>query len=418
MGRCTANRNAGFDEDAQSAAKVTSWWRMGPRVEVLLVAWFLGGASAATCAAEPPSLRIEIAGETDTVYDWKQDRCGPKETVDAPPRAFRDSHGNIHLFASHDTLRQFVGPSLDSVRYDCRILRKSDLKDAPELYADHQWLVAPYTLDGEHVFGLVHNEFNGHARPALCPSRNYGRCWANSLTLISSQDGGETYQERAPPANLVAALPYPYVGDIGFPVGYFQPSNIVSLDGYYYALIRATRYRDQENGICVMRTNDLADPASWRAWNGSAFSVRFVNPYLEKVESAKEHVCTPLSTGFGNMGGLARDPASGAFFLVATGAVSGGTPDAVFGIVAGASYDLIHWSKPVLVWADPVAPGRLGDPRASDRDPSLLDPTSDSWNFDTIGARPYVYFVRMNVDNGPYDRRLLRTPVRITISPP
>jgi len=387
-------------------------------VEIFLIAWLLGGTCAPARGAVPPSLTIEIMGDADTVYDWKRDRCELKETVDAPPRAFRDSHGTVHLFASHDTLRQFVGTSLDNVRYDCRILHKSDLRDAPQYYADHQWLVAPYTLNGEHIVGLVHNEFNGHTRPALCPSRNYSRCWANSLTLITSEDGGYTYQERTPPGNLVAALPYQYVGDIGFPVGYFQPSNIVAFDGYFYAFIRAMRYRDQENGICVMRTNQLDDPTSWRAWNGSSFSVRFVNPYVEKPESVREHVCRPLNTGFGNMGGLARDPVTGAFVLVATGAVGGGTPDAVFGIVAAASYDLINWSTPVLVWADPVAPERLGDPRASDRDPSLLDPTSNAWNFDTIGARPYVYFIRMNVDNGPYDRQLLRIPIRITISPP
>jgi hypothetical protein len=29
----------------------------------------------------------------------------------------------------------------------------------------------------------------------------------------------------------------------------------------------------------MMRTNDLMDPASWRAWNGSDYSVSFVSPY-------------------------------------------------------------------------------------------------------------------------------------------
>jgi hypothetical protein len=369
-------------------------------------------------AAEVPTLSVDVTGQPETIYDWNRDRCSAKETVDAPPRAFRDSRGSVHLFASHDTLRQFLGSSLDSVRYDCRILRKSDLENPPERYADHQWLAAPFTLDGKVIYGLVHNEFNGHTRPDLCPSRNYGRCWANSITLITSKDGGETYEERTPPAHLVAALPYEYVGDIGFPIGYFQPSNIVALDGYYYVLIRATQYRDQANGICLMRTRDLGDPSSWRAWNGFDFSVRFVNPYLEKVQDAKEHVCTPLKAEFGNMGGLAREPVSGAFVAVTTGAINAGQANAVYGIVAAATYDFIHWSKPVLLWADPTGPNRLGDPRASDRDPSLLDPASDSWNFDTIASRPYVYFVRMNVDNGPYDRRLLRTPIRISIAPP
>jgi hypothetical protein len=70
------------------------------------------------------------------------------------------------------------------------------------------------------------------------------------------------------------------------------------------------------------------------------------------------------------------------------------------------------------IWADPSGGKNEGDPRATDRDPSLLDPTSDSRNFDTIGSRPYVYFVPMNPDNRPYDRRLMRVPIRITVTAP
>jgi len=379
---------------------------------------FSAFACAGAQAAEPPNVEIAVVGEPETIYDWSRDRCDAKETVDAPPRAFRDAHGSVHLLATHDTLRQFVGPSLDHVQYDCRVLRRSELDDAPERYADHQWLAAPYTLDGTTIFGLVHNEYNGHLRPALCPSRQYSRCWANSLTWLVSHDRGQTYQEPPPPSHVVAVLPYRYEGDVGHPIGYFQPSNIIALDGAYYALVRATQYRDQAGGMCVMRTRDLTDPHSWRAWDGSAFVVPFADPYTEAIDDPRKHLCTPLQWNWGNMGGMARDPASGAFVIVMTGAVNGGRPDAVFGVVAAASYDLVHWSRPTLVWADPSGSHRAGDPYASDCDASLLDPTSKSLNFDTLGTRPYVYFIRKNVAHQPYDRRLMRMPVRITLVPP
>lgn len=379
----------------------------------------LGVLGAATASAGPaPSLGIEVAGQPETIYEWTRNRCDPRETVDAPPRAFRDSSGTVHLYASHDTLRQFLGRSLDDVRYDCRAIRRSTQDDRPEMYADHQWLAAPYTVDGRVIYALVHNEFQGNLRPALCPSRQYIRCWFNALTLMISRNGGQSYEQPAPPAHLVAALPYRYVGDIGFPVGYFQPSNIVELSGYYYALIRATRYLDQPNGVCVMRTMDLADPASWRAWNGSDFSVRFIDPYTAKIDDPRQHLCSPVKGDLATMGGMARDKASGAFVLITKGAVGRPQQDPVLGIWARTSYDLVDWSNPVLVWADPSGGKNEGDPRATDRDPSLLDPTSDSRNFDTIGSRPYVYFVRMNPDNRPYDRRLMRVPIRITVTAP
>src|SRR3712207_8803386 len=45
----------------------------------------------------------------------------------------------------------------------------------------------------------------------------------------------------------------------------------------------------------VMRTTDLADPKSWRAWGGAGFDVRFINPYLEPDERPEDHVCQPVS---------------------------------------------------------------------------------------------------------------------------
>ena len=42
----------------------------------------------------------------------------------------------------------------------------------------------------------------------------------------------------------------------------------------------------------MMRTNTLMDPASWRAWDGSAYTVPFADPYTLTPGSEKNHICT------------------------------------------------------------------------------------------------------------------------------
>jgi hypothetical protein len=359
-------------------------------------------------------------GDAEVIFDWKRDRCDHTDTPDAPARAFRDYSGTVHLLAVQHTLRQFTGPSLDSVRHRCGVIHESANDDRPSMYSDRQWLAAPYTLDGRQIFALVHNEFNGHLRPELCPSQVYSRCWENSLTLAISTDGGQTYAQSVPPTNLVAALPYRYRGDVGFPIGYFQPSNIVELGGYYYALFRSAHYLSQEAGICLIRTKLLSNASSWRAWDGKEFTVAFVNPYTSQIEDPRRHLCTTLKTTLPwNMGGVIRDPKSGAFVLATKGLVGDSQllHGRTIGIWAAASYDLLDWSRPVLVLADPSGATSYGDPRESDQDPSLLDPTSKSRDFDVIGNKPFVYFVRSNPDKRPYDRQLMRVPVQISIAP-
>ena len=49
-------------------------------------------------------------------------------------------------------------------------------------------------------------------------------------------------------------------------------------------------------GACLIRTADLADPASWRAWGGADFNVSLAaNAYLDDTVVPSEHICTPLT---------------------------------------------------------------------------------------------------------------------------
>ena len=49
--------------------------------------------------------------------------------------------------------------------------------------------VIAYTEDGETVYALIHNEYQGHQHPGYCPQNDYVACWDNSITLGISRDG-------------------------------------------------------------------------------------------------------------------------------------------------------------------------------------------------------------------------------------
>jgi hypothetical protein len=72
-------------------------------------------------------------------------------------------------------------------------------------------------------------------------------------------------------------------------------------------------FRAQRYGSCLIRTTDILDPASWRAWDGKDFTIRFVNPYREHAVP-ETHVCTPVGAGaVYDVGSLAIHQPTGKF---------------------------------------------------------------------------------------------------------
>jgi hypothetical protein len=364
---------------------------------------------------------VEIIGPQQTVFKWKTQACEPRDIPDAPARAYRDADGRVHLLASAHVSRAMVGPDLDHVKHECRVIMRSPLDAQPRLYADREWIASPYTTDGKTVFALIHDEYHGNQHAVgHCFTGTLLECWYNAITLARSDDGGLSFHPaEPPPGQLVAATPYRYKRFAG-PFGIFQPSNIVfnSKDGYYYVLMFAKGYRAQEEGSCLMRTNDLAKASSWRAWDGSKFSVSFVNPYVVRVAS-KSHLCEPVSPDkIGTMTqSLTYNTYFGKYLLVSpAGKYSPRKRRTVWGVYYSLSGDLIHWSEPKLIreteltWtyrcgdADPVAY------------PSVLDPKSRSRNFETTGRRPYLYFVRLHYSScaQTFNRDLVRVPIEFS----
>lgn len=346
---------------------------------------------------------VNIMGPEELVFDWSEEKCETEDIPDIPARAFRDAQGNVQLIASHFINRRMTGSDLDSLVRDCNVIMDSDHDPDPANFNNREWIFAPYTLDGTTVYTLVHNE---HVTAS----------WYNSLTLAVSTDSGATFAHAAPPGHLVASIPYPYEDGIE-PSGIFGGSNIIynPADEYYYAMLHLEERGLQQWGVGVMRTQDLADPTSWHAWNGTEFGVRFINPYLEPTADPVMHVCAPVSRdNIGKMtGSLTYNTYFGKFIMVGSeGKWDYGLGRIVYGFYYSLSDDLIHWSPRQLImegkpiWAEWL-PGDSTDY------PSLIDPNDTTRNFEVTDQECYLYFTRWH-EGTMYDRDLVRIPIQFT----
>lgn len=368
----------------------------------------------ATVDVPTVSATLRITGAAQVVFDWKRDACVPSDIPDTPARAFRDPRGRVHLLITHEEARASSGPSLGRVRHDCTIVFSSQRSPDPSVFADREWLAAPYALgNGRTIVALVHDEYQGNRHPGRCPSKSYTRCWFNAITLAVSRDGGRTFHHAArPPHQLVAALPDRYRPDAGT-VGLFEPSNIVRNpdDGFFYAVVQERGPDGTPSGTCVMRTNRLLDPSSWRAWDGTAFQLPFGNPYL-----GGGAVCPVVAKNeIADMNeSLTYNTALHAFLLVGAASSADASGAVVPGIYYSLSSNLVDWTPrrlvlraqlPWTVRCDGVKPIAY---------PSALDAASPSRSFETTGRSFFIYYTRFNV-GCPLgaDRDLLRIPVAL-----
>lgn len=339
-----------------------------------------------SCASLGP-----VAGTQDTNF-W---------TPDGPPRAYKDPANTTHLIVPHMLTYQFTGPSLDNLALDCnKYISTSAFDVNPANDNDASWPWSPYLLPDGRLFALFHHEYHGWAHvPPTCVFKDPPwpqNCWHPSLTFGIAADGkapGDGERIKRPVPNHVIAR-----WDGSDPVGgggFSDPTNIMlnPADGKYYmmALVRGLVTSNGDYDVmrnCVLRTSDLTNPAAWEAWNGSAF----VGPLHNGAS------CADVT---GQTNANASAPGSlvySTYFnrvLYLTFALR---PDGRHGffVRAALNNELTQWSAQTIVlgvrlpWGgDYVTPMQIGDPY-----PSFLDPDAGAANFDRIGQRPYLYWVR------------------------
>ena len=389
---------------------------------------FLFSAALGSCLVQPAlaaDQKINSSagwlGAPETVFDARQQGCDNLDIPDIGARAFRDDNGVVHLFSTHFSGRAMLGPSLDLVKHDCHVVYQSHEDPNPAHFADRSWLGSFYTIDGRRVVALLHTEFEAWTHPGMCAATNAdwpnrANCWWNVVTMAISENGGYDFLDPEPPHNLVASVPYPYdVNNTSGAFGYDSPTNILKVGAYYYAMIEDWPHRAQKYGACLIRTTNLFDNKSWRAWDGNDFTIRFANPYVEKIKSPEEHVCTPVGgASVYTPGSLSVHSPSKKYVTIQF------APDKRFGLSGlyiSTSSDMTHWGKPNLVASieSMLADEPVG--RWHYNYFSLLDPNSDDRNFGTITDDPYVYYVRTDMSVGYKSATLMRRRVHVRIEP-
>jgi hypothetical protein len=424
------------------AGKVASWSSSDPVLAPvsttgLLNTWRTGqvtvtatidGVTGQLALTLTPVLATATLGAREIVIDWTTDRCEDLDVPDGPARFVRAQDNSLVLF-SGNAPRYYVsrGAGFGSLARDCTqpVLVSRDLP-TPESYENWEWPWAIYR-DGATWHALVHNEFHDAVAATCRPgdSSPGNPCWYNSITHAVSTDGAKTFTKPLAPAHVVAPAPNAWVAPLpgevpvgnGTVEGYFNPSNIVhASDGYYYSFLMAipTRNWTEAQGLCVFRTNTLADPSSWRAWDGSGFNLRMTSPY---VTGGPATVCSFLDTVM-TQGQVEYNTYLERYMYVS---VSQGPFDVggrgVCGFFYALSADLVHWSRhQLLVEAQlPWCPADLQQPGVLDPQtvlyPSIVDHSDTTVNFERTGRTPYLYYTRFNAG---LDRDLVRVPLTIT----
>lgn len=374
---------------------------------ILLATGIAGSARSQPAALPAPSITVD--GPEEIVFDPKRDACDGHDVPDVPPRAYRDAAGKVRLFALHFENRALKGDTLDRLKLDCRVVFRGAGSGTPEAYDDRSWIAATWTGDGKTVYGLIHHEYQGNTHPGRCAKKDYMSCWYNSVLAVRSDDGGETFVKAARP--VVASAPFPQSVGQGRHRGFFNPTNIVSDGVWHYMIAATTGWDGQPGGACLFRTDTIADPARWRAFDGIGFDTAFFDPYRAKPDLTK--TCLTIGPFPAPVGSITRHRGSGQWIAVFQAAGGGRFPAS--GIYAAASKDLKSWSEARLIlptktlYDDPCGAGALNSY------PALIDRTAETRNFEDTGDTADLYLSRLRVDGCQHtsDRKLIRMRVRI-----
>jgi hypothetical protein len=358
-------------------------------------------------------------------------------------RAFRDFKGTVHLMAASAELFQNLGPTLEDVHHSCAPAFVSVGDPNPAHYNDQIWLSSFYTFDGLKIAALSHTEYHGWAHPGECNTTNLGDCEYDSDTYHLSTDGGYHYDSFPAPGNFVAGVPYKYTVD-GGPTGYSVDTPVIHYRDWFYAVTTSYTWPPDCSGDsgpnpCLIhggapiRTRDVFDPSSWRAWSGKDFSVSFADPYAKRISDPQAHIyaAVPYMSYIYAVNIFRRrhDAAGGDTentedFDHAEEFHKG---DIVFatlwdvydnllgpqGLYFSTTVDLVHWTKPTLVVTQEELLSH--DPAGSFYAYfSVLDPHAPDRNFTIAGNRAYLYYTRLS--NFTNDRVLFRQPLKLKLT--
>jgi len=361
---------------------------------------------------------LVITGDEEIVYDWSSDRCEYESVADLAMYPWKDNEGRIHFILPNSAgSYQMVGTDFSNLELQCQSpVSVSHGNPDPAMYDSHEWMGGKW-FDSETgiIHALVHNEYHAREYPTSgCVSISGLDCNWWTVNYAYSNDGGLTFEHDPAPNQFVYAPPYQFDPNAGRDVvGIDSQTNIIFLDGWYYTLLSLIGpYRDIPSGskVSIMRTNDLSDPSSWRAWDGEYFSIEPNNPYTNPIANPiipkAFNKVEALPTSISDNRYLEKyllsmlkynlqlyNPFIGRFEENNVAALS-------------LSDDLINWDYNI--------PYRFSS-KLYTQDllyPSIIDHGSSSQNFETSTQTPYLYFVRW-YNFWLLNRDVMRIPMKI-----
>jgi hypothetical protein len=339
-------------------------------------------------------------------------RCKTLDVPDIPVRAFKAAPGLVRMIEGSTNYHVMDGPSLLSVNRSCAVAFNETGDPDPSHFAGDEFLDSPMPASSGNgtVYALVHTEFPGNVY-GNCSGPAYPRCWTVTIGLAVSHDAGLTWAHaRPPPAHLVAAVPYGY-NQTQLAYGWGDPSNVLlnPKDGLHYAAVwNRNQVGLQAPGVCIMRTADITDPSSWRAWGGASYNVTFVSPYTLEPGTEGEHVCTVTNLPGCPLGSMVWSTYLGCFVATLDCSLQSGSQ-----FYLATSDDLIEWSTPVPLYSSRDLPSNVSSLVTAMTYPAFLDPDSAAAAddaFGTIGQAPSLFWV--SIGHSPYTdgRRVWATP--------
>lgn len=361
-----------------------------------ILTWFgcVSAFAATSVAAGALQMKFAANAAPEIVFDSSHDGCVSDDMPDINARAFRDAKGDIVMFALYDMNRALRGKDLAHLKLDCHVVLASHFDPNPAHYDDRNFLTATWTADGRNVVAIVHQEYHADMHGRCSVHTDLG-CWYNTVVAYRSKDGGENFVRSHP--LVVAVAPFRQDVGQGRHRGFFNPSNIFSDGTYEYFFAGTTGWDGQPFGACLFRSATPENSASWRAYDGHAFTIRYDDPYAPRF--AVPRPCSVISPFAFPVGAVVRARASGVWIAVFQASRNAGAFP-VDGFYYATAKDLLRWSPPRLLLAGKTLFSNLCAAGPSIiAYPSLLDPTAKGRNFDDVGNAPFLYYAKIKVAN-------------------
>lgn len=277
---------------------------------------------------------------------------------------------------------------------DCAPVYTGSLDYANNTFAWGEWLYGTFRdVSSGNVYSAIYNEYYGGYYPG---HDNYSTYVGEGIAV--SSNNGQTFSKILSAPNHVILRSPSLRQNVTSDQGYSWWGGIFKspLDQMYYLGAGGP------TGTTMMRTNNLNDPLSWRAWDGSGFSLATV-----PLSGTSQTIgINPLYLGYSD------------YFKKYMDVTLGSTDNYQSGnnlIVYNLSDDLVHWGPPRKLMFNPAcgADHICGNDVAGEiasypsiMDPGYLSQSSDSTKASNgmTGIKPLVTYIK-NFGNGSPHRQ-------------